>query len=87
MPWTIAPMPAYVRRAPRPLRAICHDGSPFVSIQCACHYQLHLHETQLDAIDASEIGTYCHQCNELLVFPVAQLRDAFTQMRKDGWIT
>jgi hypothetical protein len=87
MPWTIAPNPAYAGRTPRPLQPACHDRSPFLTVQCACGYELHLHETQLAGIAATdEIATRCHQCADPLIFPVTQLRGAFTQMRKDGWI-
>lgn len=87
MTWTFAENPAYAGKQPRRLQAACHDGSPFITIRCACGSVLHLHETQLAAVPAdSAIATACKGCGEPLVFEPGELEQGFARMRADGWI-
>lgn len=87
MTWAFVDNPAFAGQAPRPLRAACHDGSPFVTIRCDCGTEMHLHETQLrDDQLVVAIATYCKGCGRLLRFAPGELAGAFAQMRADGWI-
>jgi len=87
MSYELVENPAYAGRTPTPQKAVCHDGSPFVSVKCACGYVQHLHETQLAAIpEDAEVGSPCKGCGELHVYPPGFFEYAFQQMRLAGWI-
>lgn len=78
--------PAFAGQTPRPLTAICHDGSPFITIRClTCDGDNHLHETQL-APAGDVMMVRCQGCRGFMEFPSDELRDGFRQMRDDGWI-
>lgn len=49
----------------------CHDGSPFVNIQCSvCGFIMHVHTTQLPAdYDQYELRTFCKRCATELWLP------------------
>lgn len=47
MSWVFIDNPAFAGQAPRPLKAACHDGSPFLTIRCDCGTDMHLHESQI----------------------------------------
>jgi hypothetical protein len=85
--WALVPNPNYAGKTPRPLQAVCHDGSPCVDIRCRCGYTLHQHESQTAQIPAdAEVASRCLGCGELLVFPAGWFAEAFARMRADGWI-
>lgn len=87
MSWTFIENPAYAGQQPRRLQAVCHDGSPFITIRCECGAVLHLHETQLLAVPAdSATVTACKGCGEPLVFEPGDLERGFAQLREAGWI-
>ena len=79
--------PSYAGKTPTPMKAVCHDGSPFVTIQCSCGYQLHQHESRVAEIPPdAEIASRCLGCGELLVFPPGFFAEAFKKMRDEGWL-
>ncbi len=87
MTFVLVENPAYAGKMPRKLTAVCHDGTPFVTVRCACGYELHLHESQLGPLPRiAEIATRCHSCNGALVFPPGFFADAFAKMREQGWV-
>ena len=46
-----------------------------------------MHESETKAIPAhAEVESRCHRCAAPLIFPPGWFQEAFTQMRKDGWI-
>lgn len=49
----------------------CHDGSPFVNVQCfVCGFIMHVHATQLPAdYDDYELRTFCKRCATELWLP------------------
>jgi ribosomal protein S27E len=67
--------------------AECHDRTPFLTIRCRCGYELHQHESRVAAIpDDAEIASRCLGCGELLVFPPGYFKEAFAELRREGWI-
>jgi hypothetical protein len=84
----LRPNPAFARKAPRYLDAVCHDRTAFVSIQCAaCAGDLHLHESQADQIPPGyELGSRCPHCAHVMVFPPGFFAAAFQQLRDEGWL-
>lgn len=85
MSWQLVDNEAYAGQTPRKLTGACHDGSPFVTIQCdACHAYSHIHETQVQDID-TRIGMRC-VCGTVLEFPVGCFERAFAEMRRQGWL-
>jgi hypothetical protein len=84
--WELRPNPEYVGE-PRPIKAVCHDGSPFLTVVCGCGEPQHFHESQLEQVPGhAEIASRCRGCPQLLVFPPGWFQSAFAQMRSDGWI-
>jgi hypothetical protein len=55
--WRWLENPAYAGRTPQKLTADCHDGSPFITIQCSCGFDNHVHRAyqalQLSALPLS----------------------------------
>ena len=85
--WVLVDNPSYGGKAPRILKADCHDGTPCVDIRCSCGYTLHQHESRTKDLPVdAEIACSCLGCGELLVFPPGWFHEAFAQMRADGWI-
>jgi ribosomal protein S27E len=85
--WVLAPNPVYAGKTPRILEAACHDRTPFLTIRCSCGNELHVHESQIEAIAAAtEIAVRCISCGNPLVFPPGYLAAAFQQLRDEGWI-
>lgn len=83
----LVPNPGYQDRTPTPLKAECHDGSPFITIQCSCGYQMHQHESRVAHIPVdAEIASHCPRCRRLLVFDPGFFSRAFAQLRADGWV-
>ena len=86
MSWALIPNPGY-SGPPRPLVPTCHDGSPFLTIECGCGRPMHLHESQISRLPAdAELAARCPICSGINVLPVVMLADAFAGMRADGWI-
>jgi len=52
-------------------KVLCHDGSPFVNIQCpVCAFIMHVHRTQLPAnYKDYELRTFCKRCGTELCLP------------------
>jgi hypothetical protein len=83
----LVPNPAYAGKTPSPLKAECHDGSPFITIQCDCGVQLHQHESSVVAVPAdAEIASRCPSCRKTLVFEPGFFARAFQQLRDQGWV-
>jgi hypothetical protein len=83
----LVPNPAYAGRKPTPLVAECHDGTPFITIQCDCGSQLHQHESSVAHVPAeAEIASRCPSCRKTLVFEPGFFARAFQQLRDDGWV-
>lgn len=49
----------------------CHDGSPFINVQCpVCGFIMHVHQTQLPTdYDQYELRTFCKRCATELWLP------------------
>lgn len=85
--WSVLPNPAYAGRTPTPLKAVCHDGTPFVTVGCRCGASMHLHESQTVGIpDGYELASPCRRCGRALVFPAGFFERAFQQLREEGWV-
>lgn len=85
--WTLVPNPGYTGD-PRLLESVCHDRSPFLTLACTkCGEPMHIHETQLaGAPNIATVDTRCPSCSQMAVASVQFFREAFQQMRDDGWI-
>lgn len=87
--WTLAENPAYAGREPTPVEAVCHDGTPFITIQCPrCGADLHMHESQLARLpeEVTTISLGCPTCRGRADAPARMLTEAFADMRRTGWI-
>jgi len=85
--WLLVPNPGYAGKTPRSLEAVCHDGTPFVTIRCRCGYELHQHESRTAKIpDDAVVASRCLGCGEILMFPPGWFADAFAQLRREGWV-
>ena len=79
--------PAFAGMQPQMLGQACHDGSPFLQIRCSCGADSHLNESQIaGAPKRARLGVRCAGCREHLMINIKEVRGAFAQMRKDGWI-
>ena len=87
--WDLVENPAWAGRAPQALAGSeCHDHSHFVTIQCSCGEQMHMHETQTRSLPKHlGVGSMCKGCGDLLTFEPGFFRQTFATMRKQGWIT
>lgn len=87
MTWELITNPKYAGKAPRIMEALCHDGTPFITIRCSCDTEMHLHESQIaDAPADAEIAAPCKTCREPVIFPPGYFANAFAQLRAEGWI-
>lgn len=85
--WETIPNPAFDGLQPQRFTVSdCHDHSHFVTVQCACGEQMHMHQTQWARANGQAIGSQCHGCGQLLVFPPGHFDQVLDQMRTDGWI-
>jgi hypothetical protein len=85
--WRLVENPAYAGKTPTPMTATCHDGTPFLTVQCACGEPMHLHESQIEPLPPeAEIATHCKGCGVLLSFPPGHFQAAFAQLRAEGWL-
>lgn len=52
-------------------KVFCHDGSPFVNIQCPdCAFIMHIHRTQLPSnYNDYQLRTFCKGCGAELCLP------------------
>ena len=64
----------------------CHDRSHFVTVECGCGEQMHMHETQWRKAEGLPIGSRCKGCGDLLVFPAGHFEGVLAEMRRRGWI-
>jgi hypothetical protein len=85
--WVLIPNPGY-EGEPRPMTSACHDGTPFLTLQCSsCERPMHMHESQIEGMrDGVEIEARCPSCRETSVITAMFVRHAFARMREDGWI-
>ena len=88
MSWVLVENPGFAGKKPRILEAVCHDGTPFLTMQCSfCQEQNHIHESQIEGFQESfELAMRCHRCRIENVTTVAFVREAFSEMREQGWI-
>jgi len=85
--WELVRNAGWERRQPGALQeSDCHDHSHFLTIECDCGETMHIHETQIAHI-RTDIGSVCHGCDHLLMFPRGIFAKAFAEMRQQGWIT
>jgi len=88
--WMLVDNPLYLGKEPpaQPMtESACHDRSHFLTVQCQCGEQMHLHESQWrGAPPGVAIATYCHGCERVLTFPPGYFEDALRQLRRLGWI-
>lgn len=85
----IIPNPAYAGKEPTLIKAACHDGTPCLTVAPGCGHESHLHESQIElaaAAGAESLMVRCTACSIVDVMDVQQIREAFKQMRDDGWI-
>ncbi len=77
--FVVVPNPAHAGKAPTPLVAVCHDGSPCLSMMPGCGHEAHLHESQLAGVAADVVLVVrCPICRQADELPVAQVRSAVT---------
>jgi hypothetical protein len=81
----IADNPEYAGKTPRPLKATCHDGTPFLTVVCAAGHENHVHESQLPPLP-EPISMRCAVCRRTIEFDGGEIEAAFQKMRDDGWI-
>ena len=79
--------PAYAGVTPSKLGPACHDGTPFLTIECRCGTSQHIHEAQVRFVPTDvEVTTDCPGCGEPLMFQAGFFPNAFQRMRDAGWI-
>lgn len=85
--WKLIPNPEWKDQSPRPLGpATCHDGSPFITVECTCGEHMHMHETQTAAVpDNLGVASRCHGCGEILQFQPGFFTGSFAEFRRQGW--
>lgn len=85
--YEIVDNPDFAGRQPRLLEASCHDGSPFVTFRCRCGELGHIHESQIQAAPrGSLVVVRCAECEQSGDIRIEDIRQAFWEMRADGWI-
>lgn len=86
--WKTVPNPAWEGIEPqRFTQSECHDRSHFVTIECTCGYQGHLHESSISTLpDSPRVGTHCKGCGDVMIFEPGELSGMFAAMREQGWI-
>lgn len=78
--WNVVPEEPFTQSA-------CHDFSHFVTVQCACGEQMHMHQTAWEQVPATVgIASKCHGCGKVLEFPPSYFQGALDAMREGGWI-
>ena len=84
----VVPNPSFAGLQPQMWKeSLCHDRSHFIEVRCSCGADSHLHESQIQNLPKrAELGVRCSGCREYLYIKLKELRGAFAQMRKDGWI-
>ena len=81
--------PDWAGRSPpdQPLtQSACHDRSHFITVQCACGAQMHMHESAVRGHRRDRIGSRCHGCGDILTFEPGFFQAAFANLRRQGWI-
>jgi len=85
--WRWLENPAYAGKPAQKLTADCHDHSPFITIQCSCGFDNHIHESSIIEVPPDRgIGSRCHGCEDVLTFEPGELHAAFAELRGRGWI-
>lgn len=85
--WKTVENPGWAGVEPRRLTGSeCHDRSHFVTVECSCGEQMHMHETQWQKAEGLAIGSRCKGCGDLLVFPPSHFEGVLAEMRRQGWI-
>lgn len=65
----------------------CCDHSHFITVQCRCGEQMHMHESATRKVPLGHgIASRCHGCNRLMKFPPSYFAGAFAELRRLGWI-
>lgn len=87
MSWDIVENPSYDGMIPKKLgKSLCHDGSPFLTVECPCGEQMHMHESAVLGYDHDTIGSCCRACGNLMMFEPGTFSTAFAEMRRRGWL-
>jgi hypothetical protein len=85
--WRTVANPNWAGRQPTPLAGSeCHDGTHFVTVQCSCGEQMHMHQSQWNVAQGQGIASRCHGCSEVLLFEPGFFDKALSDMREQGWI-
>lgn len=86
--WELVPNPEWVNRVPQHFtESLCHDHSHFVTIECSCGEQMHMHQTQWERAPAWQgIASRCHACGKVLTFEPGYFQGVLAAMRESGWI-
>jgi hypothetical protein len=87
MSYVILHNPAFAGRTPTLLKPQCHDKTPFLDFACLCGAEGHIHESQLTgAPDDALLAIRCHACKQYDELDINDVRQAFADMRTEGWI-
>lgn len=86
--WELVRNPLWAGQKPQRLeRSDCHDGSHFLTVQCRCGEQMHMHESAVKNVSPYEgVASQCKGCARILEFPPSYFAGAFAEMRRLGWI-
>lgn len=86
MSYAILSNPDFAGRTPQRLEPACHDRTPFLSFVCLCGERGHLHESQIEGVPTDAvIALRCESCREFDDLLVTDIRQAFADMRAEGW--
>jgi hypothetical protein len=88
MAWVLFDNPEYAGMEPRPMKAACHDHTPFITLGCPyCKAWNHVHESQFSgAPPDAEVELRCATCRVRQLTTMAFIAGAFEQLRAEGWI-
>lgn len=86
--WELVANPGWAGQKPQHLeRSACHDQSHFVTVQCRCGEQMHMHESAVkDLLPTQGVMSRCKGCGRTMKFPPSYFAGAFAEMRRLGWI-
>jgi len=86
--WELVKNPEWTGKTPQHFtESLCHDHSHFVTVQCRCGEQMHMHQTAWERVPETQgIASKCHSCGRLMKFPPSYFQGALAAMRESGWI-
>lgn len=86
--WTMVENPAWAGIEPQALSgSACHDHSHFLTVQCHCGEQMHMHESKTrDLPRHVGVASMCKGCSDLLTFEPGYFHKTFAEMRRQDWI-